>query len=58
MPIDLYFTQKVRGFQQSHVEYFQEKAVYELKRTEQDSRHAAVAFHRWCRLSETVEEAT
>ena len=33
MPVDLYYTQKVRGFQQKHVEYFQEKAVYELKRT-------------------------
>ena len=35
MPINLYYTQKARGFQQTHVEYFQEKAVYELKRTEQ-----------------------
>ena len=35
MPTNLYYTQKVRGFQQKHVEYFREKAVYELKRTEQ-----------------------
>ena len=35
MPINLYYPQKVRGFQQKQVEYFQEKAVYELKRTEQ-----------------------
>ena len=35
MPINLYYTQKVRGFQQKHVEYLQEKVVYELKRTEQ-----------------------
>ena len=34
MPVNLYYTQKVRGFQQSHVEYFPGKAVYELKRTE------------------------
>ena len=27
MSINLYYTQKVRGFQQAHVEYFQEKAV-------------------------------
>ena len=33
MPVNLYYTQKVRGFQQTHVEYFSEKAVYELKRT-------------------------
>ena len=33
MPVNLYYTQKVRGFQQKHVEYFPEKAVYELKRT-------------------------
>ena len=30
MPVNLYYTQKVRGFQQEHVEYFQEKAVFEL----------------------------
>ncbi len=35
MPINLYYTQKVRGFQQKHVEYFEGKAFYELKRTEQ-----------------------
>ena len=34
MPVNLYYTQRVRGFQQKHVEYFPEKAVYELKRTE------------------------
>ena len=34
MPTNLYYTQKVRGFQQEHVEYFPGKAVYELKRTE------------------------
>ena len=33
MPVNLCYTQKVRGFQQKHVEYFQEKVVYELKRT-------------------------
>ena len=34
MPVNLYYTQKVRGFQQRHVEYFEEKVVYELKRTQ------------------------
>ena len=34
MPVNLYYTQRVRGFQQKHVEYFPGKAVYELKRTE------------------------
>ena len=33
MPVNLYYTQKVCGFQQKHVEYFQGKAVYGLKRT-------------------------
>jgi|GEM_PF-3393298 len=35
MPVNLYYTQKVRGFQQKHVEYTREKVVFELKRTEQ-----------------------
>ena len=35
MPINLYYTQQVRGFQQVHVEYLQGKVVYELNRTEQ-----------------------
>ncbi len=35
MPVNLYYTQKVRGFQQKHVEYSREKVVFELKRTEQ-----------------------
>ena len=34
MPVNLYYTQKVRGFQQRNVEYFGEKAIYELKRTQ------------------------
>ena len=34
MPVNLYYTQKVRGFQQKH-EYSREKVVFELKRTEQ-----------------------
>lgn len=33
MPDSLYYTQKVRGFQQGHVEYSKEKVVIELKRT-------------------------
>jgi len=35
MPVDLYYTQQVRGFQQKHVEYFRGKVVYELERREQ-----------------------
>ena len=34
MPVNLYYTQKIRGFQQRHVEYYGEKAMYELKRTQ------------------------
>ena len=35
MPVSLCCTQKIRGFQQKHVDYSREKAVFELKRTEQ-----------------------
>jgi len=34
MSVNLYFTQKVRGFQQKSVEYSKEKVVFELNRTE------------------------
>ena len=32
MPVNLYYTQKVRGFQQESIKYFQENAECQLKK--------------------------
>ena len=39
MPVNLYYTQKVRGFQQESIKYFQENAEIRLKRTKHHCPH-------------------
>ena len=57
MPVNLYYTQKVRGFQQESVKYSKESAEIRLNfchnhRQAKDSYHARMAFYRWCKLAE------
>ena len=53
MPVNLYYTQKVRGFQHISYRKFQAQRRYEfMSQTVEEAYHARMAFHRWCKLAE------